>query len=220
MSSLYGPHQTSLQRSHRCAAYITGMQIFDDTQHPRATDGTFTKRFHTAPEATLATERRDAPYTFLTEDEIRDALPSLRAAHGFPAASTLGYESVYRTDDVHEWLTSHPALQEEFRAPEVAVSEYEIVDADGVTHCFPLTTAQITAVVGAAQDLCTQPSDVVARLAVAMGIAGPLALSDGTLTSDDPDHYPWVSPFMAALDPEYMKLTLDDFIALNRGRGW
>ncbi|MFK0402754.1 hypothetical protein ACIQTT_10520 [Microbacterium sp. NPDC090225] len=199
------------------------MTGFDPTQHPRADDGQFASRFHTPPEVPLP-QRAELPlgadFTFLTEHEIRDALPSLTAAHGFPEATALGTETMFRTDHVEQWLEGHPDLDAEFEVPEVTVTEYKVADAEGVTHTFPLTTSQISAIVGAAQDLRTRPGDILARLAHNMGITGPSAFTDGSLTSDDPHHYPYVSPHKAALDPEYMTLRLEDFMDANYRGGW
>lgn len=201
---------------------MRGMTGFDPIQHPRSLDGQFTSRFHTPPELPLP-QRTEMPlgasFTFLTEHEIRDALPSLREADGLPEATTMGTETMFRTDHVEQWLTAHPELDAEFEVPEVTVSEYEVVDAEGVTHTFPLTTAQISVIVGAAQDLHTRPADILARLAHNMGVIGPSLMTDGTLTSDDLHHYPYVSPYQVALDPEYMSLTLQDFIDANYREG-
>ena len=88
---------------------------------------------------------------------------SLTAAHGFPEATAMGTETMFRTDHVEQWLEAHPELDAEFEVPDVTVTEYAVVDAEGTTHSFPLTTAQISVIVGAAQDLNTRPADIIAR---------------------------------------------------------
>lgn len=68
------------------------MPILDPTLHPRGGDltnvGRFSERVHSAPDITLATGV-DEPYTFVTEAEIRDALPMLRTRDGLPAPPAL-----------------------------------------------------------------------------------------------------------------------------------
>lgn len=67
------------------------MRYFDIDRHPRATNGTFTDRIHTPPEISLPRQTATplgARFAFLTEDEIRDALPPLTAGHGLPEATS------------------------------------------------------------------------------------------------------------------------------------
>lgn len=84
--------------------------------------------------------------------------------------------------------------------PEETITEYEIVDADGVTHTFPLTLEQLGAAVGAGMDLGTRTADIIAQLARDLGINGAVAPPDA------PNVPP---PYM---DPERGKLTLAELM--------
>lgn len=73
-------------------------QTFDETQHRRATDGSFTEKEHTAPEAALPTVEAGADEPF-TDGIQQELFPADWTADDFPSAEGDDAEQVEAIDE-------------------------------------------------------------------------------------------------------------------------